>query len=341
MKLKYTIIILTFLTSNSYATTDWKKLISEIPFTENEVVNIVENGSIQMNVIKRPNGKLRFNGFNNYVSSKEMELLIDSPTSDIEKLCNDYSLNKKTFKATLVFGVSPTNENFDFTLSDEKTYSTLAFENPFKLKEAQIEIPTFQNTAWILASHENNKHPLTSIETWVTNLFNNAIKSRIGNEVRVNLNDHNGLACDLAFKNITPKITKRIVFERSLPEQEKAWLSEVLYSEIFKSFWKNQDFFKTKGKNILEKEINEAFMLGYTVSNYAELKNLLLNSPQKTNLLLNSFKTFEFKKANTNLYLIDTTEYYKKALEYKVPFEEFSEQKVVIQTGELKIKNQN
>lgn len=337
MKILKTTVLLSLFSTNSFAEINWKKLIDDMPYTTSEIVNISENGSIQMNVLIRPEGKLRFNGFNHYLSASEMTLYIDSPKQNLETLCNDYSLNNKSFKANFTFGVNPTDKTFDFTLQNGKKVSSLNFENPIHFSEPNVEFKNINNALWIKASNENKKYAPLSTSDWVTQVFKKAISSREQNIVNIDLSSYNGLACDLAFRNIIPRITKNISYISATPEQRKPWLEESKYREIFRSYFKNYELFKNQSNKLSEIETNNAFVLGYTISEDNQLKETLLSTPYLTKLLLNSLVTAK-NKFGSDIFTANSSDFYKNTFEYKVPFVETTSQTLIIQTGKMTIK---
>lgn len=326
MKTINTLKILTLFSlfqENGYAAvTDWNLLLNDMPQVKLERVTVDSKGYIQMNIAKRPNGKLRFIDFKRYVNSNKIILTIHSKktSADLESICNDYSVLKKPFRAELSFSVSPISDQFEFKLNDGSIASTTDFENPFVVSEATLKPLTSNDSSpWMLASGDLKKFNYEGVSFGVSNIINKAIRSRNGNSVMVDLSNYNGLACDLAFGYIQPVIKKTIRSERGLPNNKFPWIKKEVFTKLYKSFWLERSKLKTNDESVVVDKTAEMFLLGMKVGEVENIKKIILENPSRPLKLLNAIKFNSSRLLNTDISVIDLEDQWNQTLDYTIP----------------------
>lgn len=316
------------LSAQAFAETNWNELVETVKKAEYETVKLDEGKRVEFQIAKLPKNKIRFMGFKNYANENKMKLTIHSSKTDLEKICNDYSVLKKKFTAELSFNTRPVNDYFQFTLKDGRELSSASFENSFSSYEAQVSpLGDMDKTPWTLNSGDFKKMRREGVKEGFASLLNAAIKEQGSATVVVDLSDYNGIACDLAFGYIKPVVTRTIEFEKALPDSSY-WISKENYVELSKNFWGDRSLMQGT-HTLAEMKASELVLLGMSLSDRKD-KEAIFKKTGRALGLLNALTS------NTVEEYASPADQWKKTFEYALPTGNTQmKQKMVIQSGEV------
>lgn len=333
-KLKIASLVL-LLQVNAFANTNWDKLVEVANNVEIENVKADSAGLIQFKVAKLPNERIRFMGFTSYNSQSRMILTVHSKKNELEKICNDYSVFKKSFKADLSFNVTPAEDTFEFTMKNGRQFTTLDFENNFTNSEAEAALSDSDKFPWILNSGDMGKFKDVGVKQGVVNLLNNAITNREGDMVTVDLSNYNGLACDIASGYMRPSLSKTISFEKALPESS-FWINQDSFTEIYKTFWSTHAQITSDLKSE-EAKASELVLLGLSLANKPTEKESVFKGKGRVLSLFNALKFNSSLVISKDTQLAVPVDQWKKTFEYSIPTNTQVKQKMTFTGGDISV----
>ena len=178
-------------------------------------------------------------------------------------------------------------------------------------------------TPW---TNRSNEGVDMDTSTYYEVIMNAAIKASKTSEVIVNLDENNGIACDIGLGYIRPSLIKLFEFEKAIPEPVY-WLSQENHRDLY-SLFNNKLNNIEKVKDAEEQKFIEAAALGWSIVQVepTTLLDTVLKKASRGQKLIKNFKA----KVGDNQDMISS---WRQLAEYTKPEITMSKQHVTIGSG--------